>query len=204
MGLTQRRAVLIVYGLCVALCVGAVMSLAEQRELLFLAVGTVGVLVFVCVRILGGMRLGALGARLSRDWQLRQAGNEARIEIERCAHALPGTATLEALWGRCQPALATLHVDQARLTVAAPDGASREFTWRSATCPTDVSQVGESWQVRLSIRGNGQSLGLLEITGEVTSDRLFVPERLELAWYLRDLLAMHLPRLIAETPNAET
>jgi hypothetical protein len=38
--------------------------------------------------------------------------------------------------------------------------------------------------------------GHLIITGEVDSARLFVPERLELIWHLRDLLAAQLPRLL--------
>jgi len=202
MGLTQRRAVLIIYGLCVVLCAGAVLCISGQQEVFFLVVGTVGVLIFVCVRILGGTRILELGARLNRDWQLHQAGNQARIDMERCAHTMPSAATLEDLWERCGTAFATLRADDARLFLTASPGPACELSWR-ASAGTDPTQAGESWQVRLKIDAHGQALGLLQIHGAVDYTQLFVPERLELAWRLRDMLAVHLSRILADAQGRQ-
>jgi UDP-GlcNAc:undecaprenyl-phosphate GlcNAc-1-phosphate transferase len=203
MGLTQRRAVFIIYGLCVVLCAGAVMSITDQRGLLFMVVGAVGILVYVCVRILGGTHLGDLGARLGRDWRLRQAGNLARIEMERCAHALPNAPSLDALWASCGPALAALQVDEARLALDSAHEVRPELVWRSATWQSEPTPADDVWQVRLDVRGAGASLGRLVITADLGHGRLCFPERLELALRLRALLATHVPRLRAEAPGAQ-
>lgn len=196
MGLTQRRAVLVIYGICALLCAGAILSISTRRELLLTVFGAVGILAFVCVRILGGFRLGDLALRFTRDWQLHQACNEARIETERYAHFLPSVTAIEGLWRGCQPVLAKLGVGEARLVIDGPVGAGTKLVWRSDTCAPDPSEAAESWQVRLHITDGGLRIGHLTITGEVDSDHLFVPERVELIWRLRDLLAAQLPRLL--------
>ena len=197
MGLNQHRAVLVIYGICVALCVGAVLSISSQREMVLMVLGAAGVLVFVCVRILGGFRLGALTLRVARDWQFHQASNQARIAVERCAHFLPSATTVATLWQGCEPALAILDVDEAQLVFDEPAGASPSLHWRSGSCPPDLDQAAQSWQVRLQVMNRERLIGHLIIAGEVDGGRLFVAERLELIWRLRDLLALHLPRLLA-------
>lgn len=206
MGLTQSRAVLVIYAICIVLCAGAVLSISTQRELLLMVFGATGILVFVCVRILGGLRLGDLTMRFARDWQFHQAGSRARIETERCAHFLPSATTIADLWRGCGPALAKLDVDEARLVLDGPTGPGPSLYWRSDSCPPDLAEMAESWQVRLHVMDGEQVIGHLIITGEVDGVRLFVPERIELIWRLRDLLALHLPRLLgtATTPACES
>ena len=196
LGLSQRRAVLLIYGVCVLLCAGALLSIHGDRELFLFIAGAIGLLVFVCIRVLGAFRLADLRNRFSHDWRCRRASNAARIEVERCAHFLPHADTLEALWQGCHPVLGLLNVDEARLVLDGPAGSGPSLLWRSASCPPDLGETAASWQVRLYVMDGERLRGHLIITGEVDSARLFVPERLELIWHLRDLLAAQLPRLL--------
>lgn len=202
LGLSQRRAVLLIYGICVALCAGAVLSISEARELLMMVFGAMGVMVFVCVRILGAFQLGDLRLRLTHDWLCHEAGNQARIEVERCAHFLPRADTTEALWAGCAPALSVLAVDEARLTLTGNPACGRELLWRSPAFPDGLAAQTESWRVRLDLMAEGHPLGHLTVAGAIAAGRLFVPERLDLLWRLRDLLAAQLPRIL--TPHASS
>ena len=166
------------------------------QRLLYLVIGAIGLLVFVCVRVLGAFRLVDLRNRFARDWQLRQASDAARIEVERCAHSLPQTDTIEALWQRCRPALSLLGADEARLTLDGAAHAGPSLLWRSDSCPSDLGAAAESSQVCLHVMAGDRRIGRLIITGTVDADRLFVPERIELILRLRDLLAAQLPRLL--------
>jgi len=209
LGLSQRRAVFLIYGTCVLLCAGAVLSISEQRELLVMVFGVMGVMVFVCVRVLGAFRFHDLRLRLAHGWQCREASNQARIEMERCAYFLPRADTLDALWAGCGPTLALLGVDEARLSVLGGGaGAERELTWRSPARQNGLRAGSECWEVRLSAKAGERPLGHLTIAGEVDGTRPFVPDRLELVWRLRDLLAAQLPRLLvvpeSSTPNPES
>jgi len=206
LGLSQRRAVLIIYGVCVLLCAGALLSITGDRELFLLIVGAVGLLVFVCVRVLGAFRFSDLCDRFVRDWQCHQASNAARVEVERCAHFLPHADTLEALWQGCHPVLALLDVDEARLVIdgpVGPAGAGPSLLWRSDSCPLGLGQAGESWQVHLHVMDGDRPFAHLIVTGEVDGDRLFVPGRTELILRLRDLVAAQLPRLQAAGERAD-
>lgn len=196
LGLSQRHAVLLIYAVSLLLCGVALFSISGDRELVLMGFGALALLVFVCVRVLGAVSLGELRLRFSRDWRRRQASDAARIEVERCAHLLPHADTLEALWQGCRPVLALLDVDEARLVLDGPAGAGPGLLWRSDSCPSDLDDVAESWQVRLHAMDGERLFGHLVITGQVDSSRLFVPERIELIWRLRDLIAAQLPRLL--------
>ncbi len=204
MGLTQRRTVLILYGICAMLCAGALLTLSEHREILFLVLGAVAILVYVCVRILGGTHLAALGARFGRDWRLYQAGSEARTEVERCAHAAAAAATVEALWASLGKGFAALHADEARFRLTRPADAPREFLWRSSDCPGNVLDApGDLWHIRLAVRWGVAEAGVLQLFARVPGDALFVPDRVGLGWHLRDLLAANLARIFAQPQPAE-
>jgi UDP-GlcNAc:undecaprenyl-phosphate GlcNAc-1-phosphate transferase len=195
LGLSQRRAVFLIYGVCVLLCAGALLSITADRELFLLIAGAIGLLVFVCIRVLGAFSLADLRNRFARDWQSRQASNAARIELERCAHFLPHADTLDALWQGCHPVLSLLGVDEARLDLDGPAGPGPCLLWRSPSCRPDLTQAGEFWQVQLHLMDGPRRRGHLIFVGEVAGARLFAPERIELILRLCNLIAAQLPRL---------
>ncbi|NLF19234.1 MAG: undecaprenyl/decaprenyl-phosphate alpha-N-acetylglucosaminyl 1-phosphate transferase [Lentisphaerae bacterium] len=201
LGLSQRRAVLIIYSICIALCVGAVLSITADRELVLMVFGAMGIMVFVCVRILGAFRFTDLRTRFTRDWQCREASSHARVAVERCAHHLARCTSLDELWTHCGVALQALDIDEARLAIPGGDRPGFELTWR---LPGGVSTASapESWQVCLKVMaGPTRGPALLVASSVVDGNQFLLPGRLELLCRLRGLLNDQVPRLLAQRPT---
>lgn len=204
LGLSQRRAVLIIYGICIALCVGAVLSITADRELMLMVFGAMGIMIFVCVRILGAFRFADLRTRFARDWQCREASGQARVAVERCAHLVARCGTLDELWSHCGLALQALDIDEARLSIPGGDRPGIELTWRQPG-GIDTEAAHESWQVCLHVTaGPAHGPAHLVASSVVDGNQFLLPGRLELLCRLRGLLNDQVPRLLAQSSIGAT
>ncbi|MBN2449889.1 MAG: undecaprenyl/decaprenyl-phosphate alpha-N-acetylglucosaminyl 1-phosphate transferase, partial [Lentisphaeria bacterium] len=154
-GLSQRRAVLILYAASLVLCVGAFASISQEREPQLMVFGGLGILLFVCMRVLGAVRLTDVGRRFSRDWKCRNIAAQARIELEKLASRLPHIDDLDATWNACGAAFPLLGVDDARLILhrngSAARQSPREWTWATAGSSSSPLE-GEAVSTRGCVR----------------------------------------------------
>ena len=194
LGFSQKRAVFLMYGASMILCAGALLSISEQRELLLMVFGALGILVFVCVRVLGAVQLRDLSNRFTRDWQRHQLVNLARIELEKCAHRAPMVEDMDTLWETFAATFELMGIDRAELATRR-DGNKYEWVWCSARGGGDLSRCSNSWHVKLHIEALGVPSAQLFLAGEIDDARMFVLDRADMVWHLRDILAAELPRV---------
>jgi len=119
----------------------------------------------------------------------------ARIELEKCIHLAPRLSDMDSIWAACETTMELMGVDRATLAVAWSSSETREWVWKSTDCPKDLTKQPNSWQVRLEIEVPDRPPSLLCLAGEISDGRLFVLDRADMVWRLRDLLASELPRL---------
>ncbi len=219
-GLTQRRAASIVYAASLLLCAGALLSMNGHREVACVALGALTVLIFVCVRILGAVRLTDLGRRVAQDWAARHAAGAARIEIERLLCRLSALQDLDSIWAACGPVLECLGIAHARLVVPLrgdPSLPPREWNWSAggdpdqpsaresrgaatkgpATAPDALHGPPSQWSVSLDLPLPASSGARLELTGALRPGQPFVLHEGGMLWRLRDGLAEELQRVHA-------
>jgi UDP-GlcNAc:undecaprenyl-phosphate GlcNAc-1-phosphate transferase len=197
-GFSQRRVVLIIYAASIVLCAGALLSMVVHRELLLTVFAGLGIMVFVCIRVLGAVRLTDLRRRFSRDWNDRQASNQAYIEIEELSHRLPHLQDLDSIWTACEQPFERLGVHEARL--AMQDGLAqtqppREWIWSSPMQPQNPRLHQESWKVTLRLDLPGHHPAYLRLAGCMGNSRLAILHRTDVVWRLRDTLAAHVLRV---------
>jgi UDP-GlcNAc:undecaprenyl-phosphate GlcNAc-1-phosphate transferase len=198
MGLSQTKVVLIMYLASVLLCGVAILSIADERELLILLFICVAVVVFVCVRLLGAVPISELRNRFTMDWRQREQANLARIETEKALHRMQYTEELGELWELCALPLTCLKVDEARLMLEdgdVPGWDGTEFAWRDAGYTGTVSQSENFWHARFSLDGDDDPIGFLELSAELPPGRALLPDCVEIVQRLRDALGMNLLRI---------
>jgi hypothetical protein len=199
MGLSQTKVVLILYLASVILCSVAILSIAENRELLILLFLCVAVVVFVCVRILGAVPITELRNRFTLDWRRRAEANVARIETEKAIHRMHGARTPEALWELCAIPLTCLRIDEARLCLDEMNSAGKpaiDLCWRADEYTGTVVARDNFWHARFVLLASGEKpVGFLELGAELPPKRYLLPDCVEIIQRLREALEIHLQRL---------
>ena len=202
MGLTHKRAVLVLYVACAALGGAALLISAGHGGLTLAVVGSLALLAFVCVRVLGAVRFSELLGRLSGDWVLSHRSAEAKIAVEKAVHQIRSAATVGAAWAACRDAFGVLGLDYAELRVVDADlGGPERWLWSRIDGRTDAASASDSWRVRLSVGAAGRPYGVMELAKCLHEGRP-LPSASELGLRLRDELAARFARLAAEAPAA--
>jgi len=181
LGLSHKRAVLVLYGACVILGGAAVLIMAGRNELTLMVLGSLAIVAFVCVRVFGCLRFDALWGRLSEDWARSRRSAEARIAVENAGQRMQAATDIEAMWAACSDALKALELDYATLRLNGDDGSeSSVWTWSNGSTQTtcdqadppqggDAEEAGshvcqpDCYLCRLGIRNNGHLFGDLEL-----------------------------------------
>ena len=198
LGLSHKRAVLVLYGACVILGGGAVLIMAGRNELTLMVLGSLAIVAFVCVRVFGGVRFHALWGRLSEDWARSHRSAEARIAVENAEQRIEAAGDIEAMWAACSDAFKSLDLDYAALRLNGHVGAGPSVcTWSNGSARAmgeqadapqgaDAEEAGthicqpDCYLCRLGIRNNGNLFGDLELCKHVDNCPLLpvVPELL--------------------------
>ncbi len=117
MGLTHRRAVLVLYVACAALGAAALLISAGRGAMTLIVVGSLALLAFVCIRAMGTLRLNDLVGRLSRDWATGRRSAQARVAVEKARHLIRSAPDVTAAWNACRDAFCAMDLDHAELQV---------------------------------------------------------------------------------------
>lgn len=190
MGLSHKRAVLVLYLVCILFGVMALLVSFERSEVALVVLGSLAIIVFVCIRILGGLRMDALVQRFSSN--IRQGRNEAwtRADFERISAQIENAPTLDDAWQSCEELFRRLRLSRAelRLTGSADGdsvpGAIREWVPGDAA-PDAAARGRERWRCEMDLDD-----GMGTLTAEALVDpgqfRAMTPELLS---RLRTLLS---------------
>ena len=214
LGLSHRRAVLVLYGACVVLGGAAVLIMAGRSELTLMVLGSLAIVAFVCVRVFGRLRFDALWSRLSEDWARTRRSAEARIAVESAAQRMQAAADIEAMWAACSDAFKSLALDHATLWVNGHGGAESSVwtlsngSGRAMGEQTDAPQGADGedtggrvcqpdcYLYRLGIRNNGYMFGDLELRKHLGNGPLLLPVVPELLAKLQDQMAQKTDLLV--------
>ena len=203
MGLTHKRAVLVLYGACVALGGVAVLMTMSRNEVSVFLLGSLAIIAFVCVRVFGGMRLTDLWMRLKEDLEHRQLSADARVSVEKAVIRMRTCAETRELWEAFSSALQSLGLDYASLRLYGLGGAQpMELTWLHSNGDEAAGSNTESdtWFAKLKLQNNGHVLGELKVGKAVHVEHLLA-DTPQLVDRLRREMAAQIERLSSTRDN---
>ena len=205
MGLTHRRAVLVLYVACATLGVAALLISAGRGALTLIVVGSLALLAFVSIRVMGTLDLNDLLGRLSQDWTLGRRSAQARVAVERACHLIRAAPDVASAWSACRDAICEMGLDHAELRLLGPEPADAgPYLWSRidgrAAAP-DAPGL-DAWGVKLCLGGGLRTFAVLEMA-KCLHEGPVLPEAPELALRLRDQMAARLEQLTAARPAAD-
>jgi UDP-GlcNAc:undecaprenyl-phosphate GlcNAc-1-phosphate transferase len=198
MGYSQQRVVLTLYLICVLLGAAALVITFARGEVVLLIIGSLVLMIFVSVRVVGGVGLRDVLNKVSQDSARRNRVLHSRVIVERGLHRLRDARTAEELWSSCVDMFSALGLEYALLLLdpAPGESDSRKWEWYAAEGGSSVPS-GDKWNVHLHIdSGNGVTGKLL--VGERVGKVFLQTELPEMMRRVRDELAAQSRRLAAD------
>ena len=196
-GLSQRNVVLILYSASVLLGAAALLITLERSRVTILVLGSLALIAFVCVRVLGGVRLEDVLDRFVRDSERRQTSNTARVSVEKALQQMRASLSTGGLWEACSNAFKDIGLDYATLQLRRKDGSEGEaMSWyNQGHWRTEEKDEGaDRWSGQVEVRHGRELLGALDI-GIKTRGSIPMAEIPELVDLLRQEIADSLKRL---------
>ena len=202
MGYSQPRAVLTLYVTTIVLGGAALLITVERSEVTILVIGALALIAFVCVRVLGNVRLEDVVTRLTQTKERKKTSNAARVSVERAIQNMRTAYTTGGLWDACSEAFKDFGLDYATLKLGGGLGSKPEqMSWLNANHPLSARSdaTTDAWSGSLQIERDHRQYGALKI-GLSLNDALPMAEIPEYMNLLRYELARNLDRL-AEGPT---
>lgn len=194
MGLSHRRAVILIYGVCVLLG-GAALLISIDRSLVTLMVlGSLAILFYVWVRLSGSFRLFDFWARVSMDMAQRDKASTAYVAVQKVSSRMAAAECCEDLWRAATQVLDVLEFDRASLRLEAGEG--RQLDWLRQPSRETEAPPQNVWRASLALQSNGTLLGRIEM--EKCVDRsAMIHQAPDIVDRLRQEIASNLARLRA-------
>lgn len=196
MGLSQRRAVLTLYFTTLVLGGAALLITVERSELTILILGALALIAFVCVRVLGGLRIGDVFDRFSQAQERRRFAGYARVSIEKAVAQMGFAKTVEELWLACSNAFNDIGIDFVHLRPADETAAfPPKLSWTSRThAENRHPAASDAWVGHLRLLTADRDLGHLHF-GKHSADPTALTDVPELMDLLRKEIVLNLRRL---------
>ena len=205
MGYSQRRVVIVLYTATLLLGGAALLITMGRSEITILVLGALALIVFVSVRVLGGLRIEDVLERLTTDQQRRRFSITAHVAVDRASEGLRGAMTLGGIWEACSHAFRDLGLDFATFQLHREDGMEGESMswfnqgyWEQAKNPSNE----DFWTGQLRIQHGDRFFGVLDIGKKSTNAAVLsvIPETMDT---LRDSMGEALVRVTAgKSPTA--
>jgi UDP-GlcNAc:undecaprenyl-phosphate GlcNAc-1-phosphate transferase len=189
MGLSQREAVFVLYGVSVVMgCVALLIAMFWRGEQINIAIAIAAgaiLAIIVGVHLLGGREFSAVGSRVVKAFRRRRRLRESWVQVYATTAKMENAESLEQLWGDVSGLFEALDVDSVKLVLSLEGGPPRPFIWtRPAAGPDAPASNGsiEGWIARLPLASNGKVRGELEIVKDTRRSPLQdgVPEMIEI------------------------
>lgn len=202
MGWSHRRAVLILYSVCVTLGLSALLITIERSEVTVAVLGALTIMAAVCIRIFGRLKFADLFIRLADERDMRQRGTEATIAVEKAVDMLKETESPEQMWSVCEPVWSSLGLYHAGLHLEGRDvDEERELTWRAKASGAD--SFHDLWEGRMRLHRNGSLYGTLSVR-KLVGDQPFLGDTPKLLERLHQAMAEQMERFNPATRNFAT
>lgn len=167
MGFSHRRAVLILYTICVVLTLAAVLMAMAQNEVVILVIVFLGVMVYAGFRMFGGITFADMLRRIATGNETSRRRMEISAAVSRALSRIETAATVEEAWKACELLFDTLGLTSATATLGGHAHPSASLSWRGSTpLPTCM---GDMWSVRLRIGDDTTQLGELAVDARTAS-----------------------------------
>lgn len=226
MGFSRRRAVLILYGVCLLLGAAALVMTLGHGELAFLVIVFLLLVVYASLRIFGQVTVLDLYNKLTRDDAERRRSMAALTATNRALSRLSLAASLDELWTACVPVFESLDLTSARMRLFSSPGepaagaggggesqTGRVWTWTAAAGKgaararpengLEVEGAGnrfeDHWVGRLVLMEGRRCLGEFSIDCR-SQVHPMLPETSELLVRLRQKLVTEIARVVSRSP----
>lgn len=197
MGYSQRRVVMTLYGICLVLGLAALLITMGRNEVVFLVIGSLVVMAFVCARIFSGVRLSDVVEKLARDRAMNEQSAMAKIAVEKALYEMGEANSVDGVWGAVSRALRGLGMDYGKLSLYSGEEAHVEsWSWEAEGYSQDekARQHADGWWGRLGVRRDGEVLGELTV-GKSAGTSQPIPEAAALLDRLRTEISRQLERV---------
>ena len=195
MGMSHKRAVLVLYLVCITFGAMALLVSFERSEVALVVLGSLAIIVFVCIRVLGGLRMEALVHRVSSNFRQGRDDAWTRAHFERITSDVESADNIDEAWVACAALFDILGLCHVELRIS--DNVMRGSEEpRSLVWETEANSLSESlgtdhWSCELALDDN---LGVLHADTRVTAGR-FTSTTPELLTRLRVILSKRVSSL---------
>lgn len=190
MGYSQRRVVLILYGICVLLGGSAMLLMVRRNEIVILVIGSLILVGFASARIFSGVRATDLITRLAGDRRRQKQIANGGMLVADASVALRSAGNVNDVWQACLPVFEGMDYAWATLALDADcPGLITELSWRR-TGPLPRPAKGkdaDSWQVDLVLRLSQRVVGHLKLGAEAEQG-VIMPELSDFHNELRNVI----------------
>jgi UDP-GlcNAc:undecaprenyl-phosphate GlcNAc-1-phosphate transferase len=163
MGYSQKKSVLILYAICVALAAAALLVTVGGDETVTLVIGALFVLGFVAVRLFSGVKIRAALSKMAQDNFEKQNEMGARVLIQRISDQLIKSIDINDVWEISRSAFHGFGLDSAQMVLFSKDinGPRVILEWTSPTA-RQSDNTNDEWTSVLHLHGlKGEHLGYI-------------------------------------------
>ena len=197
LGLSHKRVVLILYGVCVLLGSAALLITMARNSVVILVLAVLTILAFLCIRVFGRMRITDLWGKMKDDMERRQRSAEARNSVEKALIRMRSATNPLEIWQFFTSSLEALGLDYVTFRLnGANDPDTPVLKWTNPKRKTDNSSPAspDLWTARLQVRSNGHVFGELEL-GQSVHNANVLPDTSVLVDRLRREMSILIERL---------
>ena len=166
MGLSQRKVVLILYGICLILGAISLLLTIGRESLAMILFGAILFLAYVCSRLAGMIDIKQIKTRYKEDRKDKKKSSKAAVQIEKAIQLCEKAKTIEEMWKLVEPALEALEMDHAILELEHNDK-SEKLLWKSKEYDEHhkvaEKKVVDEWSLFLKLFSGNEVFGKLEV-----------------------------------------
>jgi len=204
-GLTQRQAVLVLYGACLVLAGFALLMTAARNVQAAALLALLGAGTFAAVRLIGRSDIKLAKQRLIDGLERRRRGAECRAAGHVAAERMRRAGTVPAIWSIFSDAADVLHLDRASMILhmgLAGNGQKLvSFRWEGEGHDWGEDEVTAMWSVTLPLVEQRVRLGELKASA-ATNGLPLEPELPSMLAFLGSAMAQSISRVEAAVPEA--
>ena len=190
MGLSHRKAVLILYGCCLIFSAVSIMMAFSQNALGVIFLLTIGIVTFVGVRVFGMLDFSLLKHRLKYDRKEKKKNSKAAVAVEKAIQLMEDADETGKVWECAFEALEAIDLDHATLILGL-DEKEHKFTWKNKR---PHHEGFDKWSLFMNLHDGERVIGEIEVWRK--GEDIPIRDACMLINKLRHSLTEHLIRVI--------
>lgn len=192
MGLSHRKAVLILYGCCIVFSSVAILMAVSQNILGVIFLLTIGIVTFVGVRVFGMLDFSLLKHRLKYDRKEKKKNSKAAVAVEKAIQLMEDSESPEHVWQCAFEALEALDLDHAALILNLDEN-DHEFKWQNKR---PHEEGFDKWSLFMNLHDGERVIGEIEVWRK--GEDIPIRDACMLINKLRHSLTQHIIRVLDE------